>query len=115
MKTDVKSLTAMSVASLALMALMMVPGLLMQPTIVQAQEPNRICSSGGVTGCITCPGYINKGCDGTTTPPGGWRVGNCVDNPRTGCTSDTMDCGDWIDCMTKLKTGNACTIFTICI
>lgn len=121
MKTNVKGLAMVCAASLALMALMMIPGLLVQPTVVNAQDgqPGRICSREiGVTGCFTCgvnPAGGN-GCDGTTTPPAGWAVGWCNDTWQAQtCVEGTMDCGWWIKCSNNRRTGRKCSAWPICI
>jgi hypothetical protein len=120
MKTEVKGLATVCVASLALAALIMVPALLLQPTVVHAQpQPQKICSSAGIAGCYKCggnPSPTNHGCDGDTTPPGGWEVGTCENtNDPVECTQGTLNCGAYIYCPTGAPIGPLCATFPICI
>jgi len=117
MKSEVRGLAMVCTISLALMATMMVPGLLLQPSIVKAQahQPNMTCSAGGVTGCVTCPFSSGFGCSPGGSPAGGYKVGACVANNRTECLADTLVCGSWISCTTGKPNGNKCSTFGICL
>jgi|GEM_PF-4998094 len=118
--SDLKGLASACATSLALMALMIVPGLSMLPTIAKAQPlPGLVCEGGGVTGCFSCgPGGTQsggKGCSGTTSPPAGWMVGFCTSIRVGTCTQGFINCGVWIDCMSGKPAGGNCATLTICI
>jgi hypothetical protein len=116
MTTEIRGLALVCAISMAVLALMLVPGLPLQPTIVNAQEPNQICSGGGVTGCITCPYSTGYGCNiPNGNLPANWKVGWCVQNSGQECSSGTLVCGAWINCTTKKKNGNNCATMGICI
>jgi len=121
---DVRRLAAVCTASLVLAALMMVPGLLGQPTIANGQlnnnTPNMVCSANGILGCFSCGGTQGgvsgtQGCSAMKNYPAGWTPGNCVAvNGNTTCSDKVFNCGTWIDCKTKAGTGGNCTTLGLC-
>ncbi len=125
MKGDFKGLAGLCAASMAVMAMMMGLGLPGIPSLVMAQTPNlsQTCSAAaGFSGCYSCVAGGTQasgglGCDGTTSPPGNFKVGGCVDGYKSQtCTSDNMDCGKWQKCGPNggLTGGNCSSSIAIC-
>ena len=93
---------------------MIVPGLLLQPTIVKAQEPNQMCSGNGITGCVTCPSSTGWGCFNVNPWPPGYKGGVCIPQDNHQCSGSTYWCGQWVNCTTGQKNGQNCTTLQVC-
>ncbi|MGC8644143.1 MAG: hypothetical protein ACP5XB_30150 [Isosphaeraceae bacterium] len=119
MKTEGKGLTLVCAVSLALLALMIVPGMLLQPTIVKAVPlySPYVCSGTPGDACIRCPnsGSSGQGClNGAGGWPLGWSQGFCIPVSAGTCSGGQYWCGIWIYCSNHVPVGNNCTTFVIC-
>jgi len=120
MNTKVQGLLGGCIAILAMMSLATLLGM---PSPVQAQNKTQKCTViGGISGCYNCgpgpssPTATAQGCNGTTTPPAGYVVGQCINQTGANtCTGDIMDCGKWIYCSNGNLTGQKCSQLPICV
>lgn len=114
MKTEGKALALVCALSLALMALMIVPGLLLQPTIVKA-DINEICSGIAGDNCIRCPSSNGYGCFNVNGWPPGYKYGMCMQQSGQTCSASQYWCGVMMRCNPPKQMSNNCTTLAICI
>lgn len=102
MNANVKNLVGACLLSLAVLAAMMVPGLLMLPSLATAGTQGQVCSSVATSGtqvCNTCKSSPTQyGCD-QGTPDTGFRAGYCEPGgPNDYCSERMFICGKQWNC-----------------
>jgi hypothetical protein len=103
MRIRINNLVGICLLSLAALGAMMVPGMLMLPTLVSADGTftGLYCQTSGVTGCTACVQGSDTpalGCE-NPNPSQGFPGGTCEPATRyQSCTALNLDCGQQLDC-----------------
>ncbi len=103
-------------------ASLLVPGLVIRPSAALA-GPGQTCTAAGgnMTGCWNCmvnppgPSFGGTGCNGVTSPPAGFSVGNCVAGYIwQSCVAGFINCGSEVTCVPYALTGRSCATLMTC-